>query len=550
MPRPVLTLLAAGAVLVACRDAGEPPAAPPPPPTRGFILISLDALRPDHLGAYGYDRATSPFLDSLAARGAVFESAVAQYPSTLASHLSIFTGLYPQEHGVYRPETVLAEEIETLPERFRAHGFRTGGFTEGGFMAGGYGFRRGFEAFHAEPYESDTDVEATFDRGLRFLETLAQGERFFLFLHTYSIHDPYTPPQRYRRLFWQGDPPPGSFASTGGNLRAANRGELAVTPEIVDYFASQYDGSIRYVDDVLARFWGRVEELGLADETTLVVTSDHGEAFYEHGKLAHVQVYPEDLLVPLIVVHPGLEQGIRVPPLVELVDLAPTLYQLAGIEPPAAFAGRGRAAYLRNPTERLSHEAYGETLDRDTMKTLFREQDGTLYQIILFEPLADPGGTWISRSVRFHAAGDELEFDAQAFHRPRTVQVLSGDAEVASFEVGTSWQPVKLRLPPRAVGREAVFTTPDCASPLVLGVGSDPRCLSFQVRGLRLRRTELYDLGADPAAQTDLARQRPDLHRHLLRRLSGRRFTPVAESRSRELSQETVETLRALGYIR
>lgn len=544
-----LSGLAAWALAIAACGAPAEQASIPAP-TRGYILISLDALRPDHLGAYGYDRETSPFLDSLASRGAVFERAVAQYPSTLASHLSIFTGLYPQEHGVYRPESVLAEEIETLPERFQAEGFRTAGFTEGGFMAGGYGFGRGFDTFAATPYKADTDVEATFARGLRFLEGLGEGERFFLFLHTYSIHDPYTPPERYRRLFWPGEPPPGVFDSIGQNLRAANCGEIPVTPEIVAYFASQYDGSIRYVDDVLARFWGRLEELGLADVTTLILTSDHGEAFYEHGKLAHVQVYPEDLMVPLIVVHPDLESGVRVPALVELVDLSPTLYELAGIEQPEGFAERSQADYLKVPDSRLADEAYGETLDRDTMKTLFREQDGSVYQIILFEPLADPGGTWISSSVRFDASRAELEFEAQSFHAPRTVRVLSAGEEVAAFDLATNWQPVRLTLPPEAVGREVVLSTPDCASPLKLGVGHDPRCLSFQVRGLRLRRTELYDLGADRLAQRDLARQSHDLHRSLLRRLAGYRFTPVAESRSRELSEETLETLQALGYIR
>ncbi|MEE8138541.1 MAG: hypothetical protein V3T81_06690, partial [Thermoanaerobaculia bacterium] len=268
------------------------------------------------------------------------------------------------------------------------------------------------------------------------------------------------------------------------------------------------------------------------------------------GKLAHVQVYPEDLMVPLIVVHPDLESGVRVPALVELVDLSPTLYELAGIEQPEGFAERSQADYLKVPDSRLADEAYGETLDRDTMKTLFREQDGSVYQIILFEPLADLGGTWISSSVRFDASRAELEFEAQSFHAPRTVRVLSAGEEVAAFDLATNWQPVRLTLPPEAVGREVVLSTPDCASPLELGVGHDPRCLSFQVRGLRLRRTELYDLGADRLAQRDLARQSHDLHRSLLRRLAGYRFTPVAESRSRELSEETLETLQALGYIR
>ncbi len=418
-------------------------------------------------------------------------------------------------------------------------------------MAGGYGFARGFDEFLDTRYRDDTDVERTFERGLEFLEGLGADERFFLFLHTYSIHDPYTPPERYRSLFWDGLPPAGAFPSDGQNLRAVNRGELPVTPEIVAWLASQYDASIRYVDDVLARFWGRLEELGLADDTILILTSDHGEAFWEHQKLAHVQVYPEDLLVPLVVVHPGLAAGVRVPALVRLVDLSATIFDLAGVPLPEATSGRSLAPYLTEPGRRLADEAYGETLDRDTMKTLFREEgNGGVHQLILFEPLADPGGTWISGSVRFHATREELTFEAQSFHEPRRVSVETGGREVAAFDTATEWRPVELRLPAAAVGREVVFSTPGCASPLELGVGHDPRCLSFQVRGLRLRRTELYDLTADPRAQEDIARRQHDLHGRLLRRLVGYRFTPVAEGRSQELSEETVETLRALGYIR
>ena len=532
----------------ACAPSAEK--LPIPSPTRGYILISLDALRPDHLGSYGYERQTSPFLDSLAARGAVFERAVAHYPATAASHLTMFTGLYPQEHGVYRPERFLDEGIETLPERLQAHGFRTGGFTEGGFMTGAYGFERGFDQFDDTRYRADTDVERTFEYGLRFLEGLGEDDRFFLFLHTYSTHDPYTPPESYRELFWPGEPPPGAFESTGPNLRAVNRGELAVTPEIIDYLASLYDASIRYVDDVLAGFWARVEELGLAEETTLIVTSDHGEAFYEHGKLAHVQVYPEELMVPLVVVHPGLAAGVRIPALVGLVDLSPTLYQLAEIEPPAVTSGRSLAPYLLAPEIRLGEEAYGEALNRCNLRTLFREQDGTVYQVVLIEPEPGTHGTWITRSIRFQPGTDQLDFETYSFHEPRTLQVLTGGEEVASFDIGTDWQPARIALPPGPPGREVVLATADCLSSLALGKSDDGRCLSFQVRGMPLRRSELYDLDADPRAQTDISRQNPDLHRLMLRKLAGYSFTQVTESRSRELSEETTKTLRDLGYLR
>jgi len=120
-----------------------------PSPTRGYILISLDTLGSRHLSGYGYGRETSPFLDRLGERGIVFENAVVQYTSTLVSHTSMFTGLYPQEHGVYPPFSGLSAQIETLPESFRNQGFSTAAFTEGGFLVQEAGFGRGFDRFEA-----------------------------------------------------------------------------------------------------------------------------------------------------------------------------------------------------------------------------------------------------------------------------------------------------------------------------------------------------------------------------------------------------------------
>ncbi len=246
---------------------------------RGIVLVSIDTLRADHLGAYGYARPTSPFFDELAQRGTLFERAIVQLPGTLPSHMSIFTGLYPAEHGVYPPDNVLAVNVPTLPEVLRAHGFRTAGFTEGGYVDGHYGFERGFDRFADDTGEGSRAVEATLARGLDFLAGLQRDERFFLFLHTYVVHDPYDPPPPYERLFWEDSPPAEAWEPTGPNLTAVNRGERTVTPATVRYFEALYDGSIRYFDDRLRAFFARLDELGLTDETTIVLTSDHGEEF-------------------------------------------------------------------------------------------------------------------------------------------------------------------------------------------------------------------------------------------------------------------------------
>jgi arylsulfatase A-like enzyme len=387
----------AGLLLAACLAGCGGDRGPLLPGTRGYLLISIDTLRADHLGCYGYGRDTSPFLDSLARRGVLFENAFVQLPGTLPSHMSIFTGLYPGEHGVYPPAGVLSPEIETLPEAFQRSGFRTAGHTEGGYVHGGYGFARGFDEFSHEALQVETDVERTTARGLDFLRRLEGGDRFFLFLHTYVVHDPYFPPAEYRDRFWP-QPAPDAFAATGPNLAAFNRGRTTMTPEALEFYRASYDASIRYADDVFKSFFAELSRLGLDRDLTVVLTSDHGEEFREHGKMVHEQIYRETLHVPLIVLHPGIDAARRAAAVVQSIDIAPTLYELAGIRPGNRISGQSLVPLLAGlPGDRT--QAYAESWDRSRHSLVTRDGD-RLYQLVttagkpptaeLYDLTADP----------------------------------------------------------------------------------------------------------------------------------------------------------------
>lgn len=555
MPFRDLTFVSAAALVLvsfACSDPdsrGPGPTAEGLEPTRGFILISIDTLRADALGAYGYSRPTSPVFDALAEQGTLFERAVIQYPSTLTSHMSIFTGLYPQEHRVLPPSTVLSKSIATLPEQFQSRGFRTAGHTEGGFVAGGYGFRRGFDEFTDTAYRADTDVERTFDRGLEFLRSLAPEDRFFLFLHTYSVHDPYEPPEEYRSMFWSGEPP-ATFDSSGENLRRVNQGELDVDTETIEYFRAMYDASVRYVDDVLGRFLVELESLGMLEDTTLILTSDHGEEFLEHGKVAHTQVYPESLYVPLLVVHPRQSTPRRVAAVVEAVDLAPTLFELAGLEDTPAVSGRSLMPFLTGAaTSGRASQGYSEVFDVEFVRTVVAQDREERYQIVMVEPEWDPVGPWIRGRVTFDVDPGPIRFEAQSFHEPRRISVEVEGERLPDLTIGPQWQPVEIDLP---AGRQVYRVTLEadgCVSPSEVGRGEDGRCLAFQVRAFEPRRFELYDLTRDPTAQTDLFRDQLRIRRRLAERLLAMRWEAHAEAEHRALSEADEETLRALGYL-
>ncbi len=523
-------------------------------PARGVVLISIDALRADHLGAYGYGRDTSPFLDRLAAeRGILFERVAVQYPSTLTSHLSMLTGLYPGEHGVYPPDGVLSEEIATVAERFRDAGFRTAGHTEGGFMAGGFGFSRGFEEFADPPHEAESDVERTFARGLDFLAARQDGERFFLFLHTYAVHDPYDPPERLRRMFWSG-PPPSAPPPTGPELRKLAAAG-APDPELVRYYEALYDASIRYVDERLAALFAELERLGLAGETAIVITSDHGEELGEHGGLGHARLYPEVLFVPLIVSAPhlgepgGLPAGERIETLVESLDVAPTLLGLAGLEPGERMTGVDLLELARDPGRVRASEAYAEQLVERRERTLLRQDPEGFFQLLTSEPHPDPEGTWIGESIAFESSEPRLAFEVRSFHRPRRLELRKRGRPPLETRVETAWMEIAFELSGAPALHRLVLAANGCESPRALGTGDDERCLAVLARGVPLWRTELYDLGADPGARRELAGERPAIHRSLSRRLKEHEHALVADPGRAAISQETEATLRALGYL-
>jgi hypothetical protein len=551
-----------GALLVVSCGAPTAPSAPPPPaappqpgfaatPTRGYILISIDALRGDHLSAFGYDRPTSPFLDELATRATLFENAFAQVPSTLPSHISMFTGLYPAEHGVFPPSAVLAPEIRTLPEQLHAAGFRTAGHVEGGYVQGGYGFQRGFAEWTDTPYSADTDVERTFGRGLDFLRGVKPEERFFLFLHSYTVHDPYTPPEEYRALFWPGPPPPGAGEPTGPHFAAINNGSQETTPEAVDYYESQYDASIRYLDDRLRAFFGELERLGLASDTTVILTSDHGEEFLEHGRLVHTQIYPECLRIPLIVVHPAQRTGTRVGALAQTVDFAPTIYDLAGVTPPPGMSGRSLRRELEAPDRALSGEAYAEVkIQNFQARSLLQARDATLWQALHAEAVGEADGFWASKSATFDAAPPGVEFRAVAFHQPREIAVEIDGRPHERWTFGTDWKSWRVELSGGKEKQRIRLSTAGCDSPLALGLGNDGRCLSFKLHGAPFERRELYDLTADPAAGRDLSVERDELLREMLRRLrQGYTHSPRHVPADTALSDEQIRNLKALGYL-
>lgn len=299
-----------------------------------IILISLDTLRADHLGCFGYDRPTSPHLDKLAGDGVLFSNCFSQAPYTISSHMSMLTGLNPSRHRVYSMEDSLSTEIETLADRLRARGYSTAAFTGGGQVSHIFGFSKGFDSYQerTESISSGSGIpqllqmfEAWIDRH--------RDQSFFLFLHTYQLHDPYSPPAPYNRIFADAQ---------------ARWTEVFMSREVLDLrrlrfkdlaaaekrnIVALYDGEIRYTDEGLIKpLLDQLREQGLYDQTMIIVTSDHGEEFFDHGSWLHSSnLYNELIHVPLLIKFPGSRYGGRkIDAVVRLLDIMPTILEAAG----------------------------------------------------------------------------------------------------------------------------------------------------------------------------------------------------------------------------
>lgn len=371
---------AIGAPIVRSLGPQQEPAEAADPRPLSVLLISLDTLRSDHLGLYGYERPTSPFIDRFfTEQGQYLSEFVAASSYTLPSHASIFTGQHPSVHGVHQFDRRLVQGVNPmLTTLLRDAGYLTAAFTGGGFVGYEYGFRAGFDRFSIidplltaedryrnhfprswdRPFNDAVYRKYDLDRVLGWI-TDRKDAPFFLFLHSFVAHN-YSPPPGVLGLFDAGCE---SELGIGLNLHEIDTNEekrRALAPTDLDHLVHLYDATIRVADSALERLVAHLEAEGLLEQTILIVTSDHGEEFQEHGGLLHGRtLYEEQVRIPLLVRLPeSLRSTTHRPGRVEAaghhVDLAPTILDLLGLEPDPLMEGISLAPILagESPTER------------------------------------------------------------------------------------------------------------------------------------------------------------------------------------------------------
>jgi len=392
-----------------------------------LVLISIDTLRPDFLGSYGYEGDSSPTLDALAREGVLFETAVTVSPWTLPAHASLFTGLNPGRHGVSGEDMALSEAVPTLAEILSSHGFATTGIVNSHYLSERYALGRGFDTWRYV-VEFPSPLEPSLVESWAKEWIAGEPARpFFLFLHFYDTHSDYRSLPEYEALF--AEPYTGPIDGSTNQLIGIRKRGVKLRQEDRARLGSLYAAGIRQLDDGIARILEALEDAGLLEHTLLVVTSDHGEEFAEHGGVLHGRTqYEEVMRIPLLLRGPGLPRGVRVSETASLIDVLPTVLGQLGVETPEGLDGldlapswSGESLPQRTVFGGADHDPKlpnaASSARRGALKLVY---DRRLKASTLYDLAADPGETRDARSDHPQAAS-ELRAALDAFRAERPV---------------------------------------------------------------------------------------------------------------------------------
>jgi arylsulfatase A-like enzyme len=365
------------------------------------LLISVDMLRPDHLGCYHYPRSTSPSIDRLAEEGALFENAISSTSWTLPAHAALMTSLADSVHGCVDTNRRLGDSLTTLAERLKAIGYATVGFFSGPYLHPVFGLSQGFETYtdctsYAQlsketalatgTVEGATIWEAshadvTNPRVYKAVQTwLKQNRRkpFFMFIHMWDVHFDFTPPEPYDRVF----NPDYDGVFNGKNFFFDQWVNARMPKRDLEHIIALYDGEIAWTDEHIGKILDDLDSLDLRDSTVVVLVSDHGTEFFEHGEKSHRKtLFDEVIRIPLIIRYPGrVPSGMRITAQSSLIDVLPTIVELIGLSPPKDIMGQSLVPLFSDRSPARDNLAVSELYSLGRRMISFRRGASKLIQ--------------------------------------------------------------------------------------------------------------------------------------------------------------------------
>jgi arylsulfatase A-like enzyme len=461
MKRAVLVALALG--LCGCPGPKKQPPAASSPSSRivgngkSVLLITIDTLRADHLGAYGYRRKTSPHIDALARRGTLFEQAYTYWPKTPGSFAAMMTGRRASQSGFSKAHPQLLDFNPTLASVLVEAGYDTAAIVDNPNVAADLGYGKGFKSYREtwlEPgLKSEMDkTRAITDAGVRFLRAARKDQPFLLWLHYVNPHAPYTPPAPYDTAFLDSEATRGRKLPVVSAYHGGIPKQWAVAgQDRRGFYIAQYDGEIATVDENVGRVVDALQSSAVREQTMIVLTSDHGESlgehdyYFDHGE----DLFDPSLHIPLVVVGGGARPE-RSRVLASTLDIVPTILDAVKVSYPPGLAGQSLLPAVEGREEPERSRLFGQN-DRNLSATwderfkLVATPEGNGRRLALFDRTRDPGET---RDV------SGVQADAFRVHR-RELELFQerADSEWTRLRQALSGAPAQPMLDPSACER-------------------------------------------------------------------------------------------------
>lgn len=355
------------------------------------IIIGIDALRADHLGAYGYARPTSPNIDFLSQKSIIFKNNYSQSITTSPSFMSIFTSLYPTDHGILftnpasygYPLVKINDKIKTLPQIIQNNDYTTNALVSSLAIPPEIGFSKGFDEFTKDSVENQRK---------KLFNFISQNKdkKFFIFYHDLTTHAPYIPNEKNLSFFEERKSVtntlenPQKIFSVKDFFSTFDKND----PKSIQHLTNLYDATIKNVDDFIGELIVNLEKEKLMNRTIIIFTSDHGEELNDHGKFDHQQFYNEIAHVPLIIYNPKIDKGITINQISRSIDIMPTIFDFLGIKVDSQIRGKSLAPMILNPEKNIKLPAItvmgaGKSLTIGEFKLI----DQTAFQTHLEKPI-------------------------------------------------------------------------------------------------------------------------------------------------------------------
>ena len=524
-------------------------------PDANVILILIDTLRADHLGCYGYSRNTSPEIDKLAKEGIIFKNMLAQTSWTRPGTASILSGLYPRNHGANTKNDILSEEINLLPEILKEYGYTSFAFVGNIRVTPVTGFNQGYEDFFSFPdLKLPIQSDVMTDYLIKFLKQLNKTTNNFIYIHYMDPHTPYIPKEKYfsesnKKIFKI------DFFQSGMIHEMSADEQHSALKEMIN----AYDDEILYNDKMIGKLVHVLKKKNMYSNSIIIVTSDHGEEFFEHGDLQHGRtLYKEQLRIPLIF---RLPDGIRhkINKIANQVDISPTILSLLQIPTPDYFDG----IELLNKKNKDMRYSFAElNLERNILSSIQTLKDKLIECVSL--PVEERGKRWFKAKAVIETDNDSIELIIRSFQKDRTLQILSDGNPLDEFIITKEKKKFTITLL-KSSGKKIVTIkslTP-CQVPKYLGIGQDTRCLAFCIFDsknvnanniLGEIHKEYYVLKDDLKEKNDQYDQNKfkktimDLEKRL-EKLKLKQILMQPNKKPIEFNNEQLKALKALGYI-